>query len=102
MIKEDGYTMPIVVAPLAGAWIEIVYPVTYLYGSFVAPLAGAWIERPIPTHLPAFQRSHPLLAHDYIAYVRCCLRCFRELVYELGYAPMTRISKIGLFPAHAG
>ena len=32
------------VAPLAGAWIEIVY-LTPLYSMFlVAPLAGAWIE----------------------------------------------------------
>ncbi len=33
------------VAPLAGAWIEITYDITDMtFGTFVAPLAGAWIE----------------------------------------------------------
>ena len=30
--------------PLAGAWIEIMYPGDDSYGCVVAPLAGAWIE----------------------------------------------------------
>ena len=34
------------VAPLAGAWIEIVEDVKENQESFVAPLAGAWIEIP--------------------------------------------------------
>ena len=32
------------VAPLAGAWIEISWPVQLSCGYPVAPLAGAWIE----------------------------------------------------------
>ena len=32
------------VAPLVGAWIEIVKSMTYLEVSVVAPLVGAWIE----------------------------------------------------------
>ena len=32
------------VAPLAGAWIEIVYSYWYWACIRVAPLAGAWIE----------------------------------------------------------
>ena len=34
----------VAVAPLAGAWIEIMYPGDDSYGCVVAPLAGAWIE----------------------------------------------------------
>ena len=33
-----------VVAPFAGAWIEIHNPHKRSYGSCVAPFAGAWIE----------------------------------------------------------
>ena len=33
-----------VVAPLAGAWIEIIYTGRKIYQRDVAPLAGAWIE----------------------------------------------------------
>ena len=36
----------LVVAPLAGAWIEISYPVQVPVVRMVAPLAGAWIEIP--------------------------------------------------------
>ena len=32
------------VAPLAGAWIEIINAFYYVPGVCVAPLAGAWIE----------------------------------------------------------
>ena len=32
------------VAPFAGAWIEISITVTYNYITYVAPFAGAWIE----------------------------------------------------------
>ena len=32
------------VAPLAGAWIEIITSYTLSYALTVAPLAGAWIE----------------------------------------------------------
>ena len=33
-----------IVAPLAGAWIEILSSIEYYMLSHVAPLAGAWIE----------------------------------------------------------
>ena len=36
------------VAPLVGAWIEIILIVMFGYLVFVAPLVGAWIE--IPQH----------------------------------------------------
>ncbi len=32
------------VAPLAGAWIEIQHGINYMLLVIVAPLAGAWIE----------------------------------------------------------
>ena len=32
------------VAPFAGAWIEINHSFLYMYPSSVAPFAGAWIE----------------------------------------------------------
>ena len=35
---------PILVAPRAGAWIEILFPGSLLSLLFVAPRAGAWIE----------------------------------------------------------
>ena len=38
-LKEDPS-----VAPLAGAWIEILHTPRYAKGRLVAPLAGAWIE----------------------------------------------------------
>ena len=39
------------VAPLAGAWIEIVYDWKIGKTSRVAPLAGAWIEMTVPVYL---------------------------------------------------
>ena len=44
IVTPDGHDMPLNVAPLAGAWIEIIddKPITELLD--VAPLAGAWIE----------------------------------------------------------
>mgnify|MGYP005772097709 CR=1 FL=1 len=43
-----GGTVPqaFIVAPLAGAWIEIMYLIFLFPNSEVAPLAGAWIEIP--------------------------------------------------------
>ena len=32
------------VAPLVGAWIEIMYQIIAFFIFFVAPLVGAWIE----------------------------------------------------------
>ena len=42
--KSNGFLVRIAVAPLAGAWIEIVVSTLALSAYFVAPLAGAWIE----------------------------------------------------------
>ncbi len=37
--------MVFIVAPLAGAWIEMINVIAWLaFASSVAPLAGAWIE----------------------------------------------------------
>ena len=36
--------MPVTVAPLVGAWIEIVVVATNSHLLYVAPLVGAWIE----------------------------------------------------------
>ena len=35
---------PLMVAPLAGAWIEMIIPYKTDFINKVAPLAGAWIE----------------------------------------------------------
>ena len=43
-IKPYGYIPLIVVAPLAGAWIEICAALIASALDGVAPLAGAWIE----------------------------------------------------------
>ena len=47
------------VAPLAGAWIEIYVVSFFCSFDFVAPLAGAWIEiqKPAPYPLVIFCRS---------------------------------------------
>ena len=45
MSEEDWWSDDCVVAPLAGAWIEMLkYPATNSAKTIVAPLAGAWIE----------------------------------------------------------
>ena len=38
------FSQSIFVAPFAGAWIEIFQTVGYLFRKVVAPFAGAWIE----------------------------------------------------------
>ena len=38
------YTLPLVVAPFAGAWIEISKAIGRSDRCLVAPFAGAWIE----------------------------------------------------------
>ena len=49
----------VLVAPFAGAWIEISIDVKYVRTTIVAPFAGAWIE--IDKHLNKLidMRSHP-------------------------------------------
>ena len=55
-VKEDG---TVVVAPLAGAWIEINLLISVPPLTVVAPLAGAWIEMDpyLRTILPEHRRS---------------------------------------------
>ena len=48
------------VAPLAGAWIEILRVGTQIKHTFVAPLAGAWIEICHSILLKCFTWSLPL------------------------------------------
>ena len=48
------------VAPLAGAWIEIILPSVLLLAAAVAPLAGAWIEMETPAQFRASARVAPL------------------------------------------
>tara|TARA_R110002050_G_scaffold133121_1_gene255421 strand:- start:301 stop:549 length:249 start_codon:yes stop_codon:yes gene_type:complete len=38
--------LPLVVAPITGAWIETICPVLPMFWSSVAPITGAWIETP--------------------------------------------------------
>ena len=48
------------VAPLAGAWIEIVAMFNFVYNIVVAPLAGAWIEiKKVLTNVDTSARSRP-------------------------------------------
>ena len=48
------------VAPLAGAWIEIPTGQKILFRGLVAPLAGAWIEIGVDTSkVVEFTKSHP-------------------------------------------
>ena len=48
------------VAPLAGAWIEIVKRIGESFGTKVAPLAGAWIEIECPSQcVPALVCRSP-------------------------------------------
>ena len=44
MVKPKSNGKKIIVAPLAGAWIEIIEKAIEAVKIYVAPLAGAWIE----------------------------------------------------------
>ena len=44
MVKGGGIWAVVAVAPLVGAWIEIISAPTAFEESVVAPLVGAWIE----------------------------------------------------------
>ena len=48
MLDNVGLTGVGVVAPLAGAWIEISIIAWQVWETIVAPLAGAWIEMLVP------------------------------------------------------
>ncbi len=49
----------IAVAPLAGAWIEIITEFGLFCADDVAPLADAWIEIAKGTKIYARRQSHP-------------------------------------------
>ena len=51
----------IAVAPLVGAWIEIIVLVIKNWGSIVAPLVGAWIEIAISPANPVAPKVAPLV-----------------------------------------
>ena len=44
IVKDIDSSCPADVAPLVGAWIEIIEGTTDYIEAFVAPLVGAWIE----------------------------------------------------------
>ena len=56
LFDHDIYAV-LYVAPLVGAWIEIHIVFSYLLSVFVAPLVGAWIEIPFRTLSPRCHRS---------------------------------------------
>ena len=63
------------VAPLAGAWIEILYAFSIVLSRIVAPLAGAWIEMPpvllnrfLIQSLPSRERGLKCLPVKHAAY----------------------------------
>ena len=56
--KKEGVDP--VVAPLAGAWIEMYFTSIWFIIVFVAPLAGAWIEIPLVQNQPDFVQVAPL------------------------------------------
>ena len=58
IITVDQRYMP-EVAPLVGAWIEIIVDINDDFDAEVAPLVGAWIE--MLSIFPAFVRSLSLL-----------------------------------------
>ena len=48
------------VAPFAGAWIEIVFPICTRFKRIVAPFAGAWIEIIVKRERLIYKRSRSL------------------------------------------
>ena len=62
------------VAPLAGAWIEMLTIVSGTLRHHVAPLAGAWIEIELEKVADAFNAVAPL-AGAWIEIVRYMKRC---------------------------
>ena len=52
--------LPPVVAPFAGAWIEIFWKKWILRARKVAPFAGAWIEITMQSNIDLWRRSRSL------------------------------------------
>ena len=60
MVSRILWLKRLIVAPLAGAWIEIPADVQVGEDGKVAPLAGAWIEmRQCLLAMIKWQKSHP-------------------------------------------
>ena len=58
-ICRCSFSRNFVVAPLAGAWIEIIHAADQIIDCSVAPLAGAWIEMSVTEAVARFQASLP-------------------------------------------
>ena len=72
-MKYKGATLEAIcgmVAPLVGAWIEIVTSITTWKAQDVAPLVGAWIEIGGILHMRRSDRVAPLVG----AWIEICTR----------------------------
>ena len=68
--------MAVTVAPLAGAWIEIVVSSLRTVVDSVAPLAGAWIEMKNLSGIAQISGVAPLAG----AWIEICIN-MKEIVY---------------------
>ena len=59
-IELEKNVVAALVAPLVGAWIEMLYKDARVDQNIVAPLVGAWIEIPAPIPLSKRASSLPL------------------------------------------
>ena len=57
IVPDHFIIIPIKVAPLVGAWIEILFPTNIAPTGDVAPLVGAWIEIFHPFFTPHYIKS---------------------------------------------
>ena len=74
MTKIPASTEGVDVAPLAGAWIEISIPIALTINAGVAPLAGAWIEISITDAIPFTINVAPLAGAWIEIWRRACVR----------------------------
>ena len=65
------------VAPLAGAWIEICRKLKFYVRMCVAPLAGAWIEITVESRKPASIYVAPLAGAWIEMFLRSFVRSFK-------------------------
>ena len=69
------------VAPLVGAWIEIMYNAVIYDGVDVAPLVGAWIEIMYNAVIYDGVDVAPLVGAWIEIYIRyCCIKCSMSLL----------------------
>ena len=71
-------TVGALVAPFAGAWIEMFLAVEKWYGQRVAPFAGAWIEISFAQSLSAYPLVAPF-AGAWIEIMLCTCAAIAEL-----------------------